>query len=82
MFAHHEDHMNDPVSKPSAKRPLKDPSEGLTCSEGQVEDLLSLGESTEAESEEEREPAPKPTPSASVTSIPLAKRPKNKQKLV
>ena len=52
--------MNKPNSKHSEKGPLPHPSDGLTCSEGQVEDLLSKGESTEPESEEESSP-PKPT---------------------
>ena len=79
MVAHYEDHMKDPVSKPSERRAaVKHPSEGLTCSEGQIEDLLSRGESTESDSEEEREPARKRTPSESVASIPPPKKPKKK----
>jgi hypothetical protein len=70
--------MNDPVSKPSERPPVKHPSEGLTCSEGQLEDLLSRGESTETDSEEERGPAGKHMPSESVTSIPPPKKPKKK----
>lgn len=46
--------MNDHHPKlAGARRPQGD-SEDLTCSEGQVEDLLSEGESTEDDSEEEK----------------------------
>ena len=49
-----KDDMNDNISKlPRVPAPKRD-SEDLTCSEGQVEDLLSGGESTETESEEEK----------------------------
>jgi hypothetical protein len=47
--------MNKAKSKHSEK-PLQHPIDGLTCSEGQVEDLLSKGESTETESEEDSSP--------------------------
>jgi len=56
--------MNKPISKHSEKGALHYPSEGLTCSEGQVEDLLSGGESTETESEEESSPHKPPKSSS------------------
>lgn len=39
----------DKVRKPIDPSGTKQDPEGLTCNEGQVEDLLSEGESTEAE---------------------------------
>jgi len=48
-----KDNMNHNISKlPRVRVPKRD-SEDLTCSEGQVEDLLSEGESTEAEGAED-----------------------------
>ena len=43
----------DKVRKPIDPSGTKQDPEGLTCNEGQVEDLLSEGESTEAENGEE-----------------------------
>jgi hypothetical protein len=45
--------MNHSLSNPIGGQPEKGPSKDLTCSEGQIEELLSEGESTEIESEEE-----------------------------
>ena len=50
----HKDGMSCNVSGlPRVPAPTRD-SEDLTCSEGQVEDLLAGGESTEDENEEEK----------------------------
>jgi hypothetical protein len=43
-------HSNSKATRGQAANP---PSNDLTCSEGQIEDLLSQGESTEVETEEE-----------------------------
>ena len=43
----------DKVRKPIDPSGTKQDPEGLTCNEGQVEDLLSEGESTEVENGEE-----------------------------
>ena len=45
--------MNHALSNPTGGQPEKGASKDLTCSEGQIEELLSEGESTEIESEEE-----------------------------
>lgn len=46
--SHKDDHANK-IRKPSGGHGSKPAAEGLTCNEGQVEDLLSAGESTEDE---------------------------------
>jgi hypothetical protein len=52
--------MNHSLSNPTGGQPEKGASKDLTCSEGQIEELLSEGESTEIESEEEEETSGKP----------------------
>ena len=48
----------------SGGEPQNGRSEDLTCSEGQIEDLFSEGESTEVESEEEPPSGKRPGPQA------------------
>ena len=48
-----KDGMNNNMSKPPRVRASKRDTEDLTCSEGQVEGLLSEGESTEADGVED-----------------------------
>jgi hypothetical protein len=58
--------MDKKISKPPGGRASKSGSNDLTCSEAQVEDLLSDGESTEREAGEdsrfEKETTPKASP--------------------
>lgn len=53
MPGSHKDGGPDKVRKPIDPIGTKRDPEGLTCNEGQVEDLLSQGESTEVENGEE-----------------------------
>ncbi len=60
------------VSETAAVHP---PAGELTCSEGQVEDLLADGESTESDEEDDLDESQNPSPSkaATQTSSPIAK---------
>ena len=64
--------MKDDVRKPISEKKILDapvtvavhpPAGELTCSEGQVEDLLAEGESTESEEEEDPGESQNPSPS-------------------
>lgn len=66
--------MNDDVRKPISEKEapgapaivvVNTPAGELTCSEGQVEDLLAGGESTESEEEEDLDESRKPSASKS-----------------
>ena len=61
-----KDGMNDNITKPPRVRVPKRDAEDLTCSEGQVEDLLSEGESTETDGVEDgrSEKRTQPNPSS------------------
>jgi hypothetical protein len=56
MQDRHKAAVPDKSLKSSGTRAPKYSQEDLTCSEGQVEDLLSKGESTELEGEEGKSP--------------------------
>jgi len=52
MDASHKDDRTNKTRKSTGTHGSKPISEGLTCNEGQIEDLLSEGESTEDENDE------------------------------
>ena len=52
MEASRKDNGTNKTRKSAGPHGPKPVSEGLTCNEGQIEDLLSEGESTEDESDE------------------------------
>jgi hypothetical protein len=60
------------ITAPSVSNPYADE---LTCSEGQVEDLLAEGETTESEEEDEASESPELSPASSAErkSLPSAK---------
>lgn len=76
-------HKNDWINKaPKTSTdpvPAFDPNE-LTCGEGQVEDLLSEGESTEADREEEKVSEKPARQNASSQKIPSNHSPGHRQK--
>jgi hypothetical protein len=81
MQDRHKSAVPDKSLKSSGVRVPKYGPEGLTCSEGQVEDLLSKGESTELDGEEGKSPeSPVVTKKTFVrkTSSPNTPRPQQK----
>lgn len=62
--------MDNRISKLPGGRASKSGSNDLTCSEAQVEDLLSDGESTEREAGEDNRPEEGTTPKASPLKTP------------
>ena len=70
----------NPISKLPRRRLAKGPSEDLTCSEGQIEELLSEGESTEVENEDEKMPEKHPEQNTSSRKTASTNVPKHQQK--
>lgn len=71
--------MKDDVRKTSSEKKttgvpatvvVHPPAGELTCSEGQVEDLLAEGESTESEEEDDQGESQSPSPSKAATQTP------------